>query len=222
MSFLAQQIEVVGQRDRAEVLMHPLRLRILEAAREPGSAAELARRLGLTAQKVNYHVGRLLEHGFLRLVEERPVGNVVEKVYASVAANYVLASDVLGGLSPRTADVDMVTAARWLSLQARAEAELGEVFRQAAPTGQPVPTFSMDAEFLFETQEQRSLFARAVRELFLAVVSKYTAPLRTPDGEPGKGRPYRLLLGCYPVPDRLDSSEAEEAPALRLVDGGEE
>jgi DNA-binding transcriptional ArsR family regulator len=198
----AQSFEVVGERDRAEVLMHPLRLRILEAARVPGSASELARRLGTKPQKVNYHVQRLAEHGFLRLVEERRAGNVVEKVYAATAESYVLASDVLGGLSPRTLDTDMVPAARWLALQARAEAELGEAMQAASETGQGVPTFTMDADFRFETAEQRALFARAVRELFQAIVSKYTLPTWTETGETGPGRRYRLLLGCYPAPER--------------------
>lgn len=214
MNVPAQVIEVVGDRDRAEVLMHPLRLQILEAAREPGSAAELARRLELKPQKVNYHVQRLVEHGFLRLVTERRVGNVVEKVYGSTAERYVLASDVLGGLSPSTSDADMVTAARWLALQARAEAELGQVMRRSAERGQVVPTFSMDAEFRFETTEQRALFARAVRELFLAIVSKYASPPRTESGEPGAGRPHRMLLGVYPIPEAGEGGAERVGPRL--------
>ena len=216
-----ESIEVIGERERAEVLMNPLRLRILEAAREPGSAAELARRLGLKAQKVNYHVQRLAEHGFLRVVEERRAGNVVETVYASTAESYVLSSDVLGGLSPRAMGADMVTAARWLALQARAEAELGEVVRSEAGTGRPVHAFSMDAEFRFETAEQRALFARAARELFMAVVSKYTSPAWDEAGEPGAGRPYRLLLGCYPIPERAPSP-GPAGPRLVRDEAGDE
>jgi hypothetical protein len=98
-------------------------------------------------------------------------------------------------------DADMVTAARWLALQARAEAELGAVMRGAGERGEVVPSFSMDAEFRFETADQRALFARAVRELFLAIVSKYTSPARTEAGEPGPGRPHRMLLGVYPIPE---------------------
>lgn len=212
----AQSFEVVGERDRAEVLLHPLRLRILEAAREAGSASELARRLEAKPQKINYHVQRLAAHGFLRLVEERRAGNVVEKVYVATADSYVLASDVLGGLSPRTADTDMVPAARWLALQARAEAELGEVVRTASESGQGIPTFTMDADFRFETAEQRALFARAVRELFQAIVVKYTLPAWTESGEAGAGRRYRLLLGCYPIPERPGSGRGP-----RLVRDGE-
>lgn len=190
---------MIEERDRAEVLMHPLRARILEAARDPGSAAELARRLDETPQKVNYHVRRLAEHGYLQLTDERSAGNVVEKVYRSVAESYVLASSVLGGLSPRTEDTDRSTASGWLALQARAETELAEITRRWATPSGVVHAFTMDAEFRFETSEERSLFARALRELLTALVSKYTSPAYAEDGTPGAGRPYRLLLGCYPV-----------------------
>lgn len=207
MNATERSVEIVDERSRAEVLLHPLRLRILEAARTPGSAAELARRLDLKPQKVNYHVGRLADHGFLRKVEERRAGNVVETVYASGAEHYVLASTVLGELSPRASDVEAVEAARWLSLQVRAEEELGAVLRAASSSGSPVPTLSMDAELRFESAEQRALFARAVRELFLAVVSKYASPAHESDGSPGAGQPHRLVLGCYPIPEGREGQD---------------
>ena len=200
--------EVVREPERAEVLMHPLRRRILGAARRPGSAAELARRLDLKPQKVNYHVQRLAEHGFLRLVEERRAGNIVEKVYESTAVSYVLATDVLGELAPRPEEAARGTAARWLALQAQAEVELGEVLVRAEGGSGTVPTYALEAEFRFETAEQGLVFARAVRELFEAVVAKYTSPLRTESGAGGPGQPYRLLLGCYPVPG--EDTDAEQ------------
>lgn len=211
-----REIEVVGDRARAEVLLHPLRLRVLEAAREPSSATEIAKRLRLPPQKVNYHVRRLEEHGFLRKVEERRARNLVEKVYAATAESYVLASEVLGGLSPRAALADVVSASHLLALQARAETELREVLREAGEAGDetPVATLSMEAEFRFESAEQRALFARAFRDIVMAIVAKYTSPARTADGGPGAGRPYRMIMGVYPMPgggnQRSDNEMAEE------------
>ena len=202
--------EVVSEPERAEVLLHPLRRRILAAARRPGSSADLARRLELKPQNVNYHVQRLAAHGFLRLVEERRAGNIVEKVYESTAVSYVLATDVLGELSPRAIEAPRGTAARWLALQARAEAELGEVMRRTGAGSTRVPTYALESEFRFETAEQGLVFARAVRELFEAVVTQYTSPLRTESGSSGAGQPYRLILGCYPVPtDETDGEQGE-------------
>ena len=197
-----RDIEIVGERTRAEVLLHPLRLRVLEAARTPSSSAELARRLEVSPQKVNYHVRRLEAHGFLRKVEERRAGNLVEKVYGATARSYVLASEVLGGLAPKAALADVVTASHWLALQARAETELGAVLDEAGVGGSDgaLATLSMDAELRFESAEQRATFARALREVVTAVVSKYASPARTAAGDGAAGRPYRLILGVYPLP----------------------
>jgi DNA-binding transcriptional ArsR family regulator len=210
----ARTIEVVGQRDRVEVLMHPLRLRILESARVPASAAELARRLALTPQRVNYHVHRLAEHGFLEKVEERRAGNVVETVYGATAERYVLASTVLGGLAPDRTTGERLTAARWLWLQSRAEAELAEVFRQSAASGRPVPAISMDAEVRFETREQGARFAGALREAVMSVVEEHTSPALTSQGSAASGQLFRLVVGCYPVPEAGGPNELPgEAPS---------
>lgn len=218
----AQAIEVVGRRDRVEVLMHPLRLRILESAREPASAAELARRLALTPQRVNYHVHRLAEHGFLEKVEERRAGNVVETVYGATAKRYVLASTVLGGLAPDRATGERLTAARWLWLQSRAEAELAEVFRRSAASGQPVPAISMDAEVRFETREQGARFARALRKAVMAVVEEHASPARTSQGSPAPGQLFRLMVGCYPIPEAGGPNELPgEAPPTSAEPEGE-
>lgn len=210
MSAIAREIDVVLDRDRAALILHPLRLRILEVARIPASAAGLARRLGLKPQKVNYHVRRLEEAGFLRAVEERRAGNIVETVYVATAESYVLASSVLGGLSPSATDATRVTVGRWLGLQARAEVELAEVLEAAGEETRALGALAMDAEFRFETAEQRKVFGRAVRELFAAVVTRYVSPLTTPEGDPGPGRPYRMILGCYPVPESGSTSGGPE------------
>lgn len=201
MSQQKREVEVVLERERAEVVLHPLRIRILEAAREPDSAAGLARRLGLKPQKVNYHVRRLSEHGFLRRVEERRVGNVTETVYEATADSYVLASRVLGELAPGSAGLESPTIGRLLAMQGRAETELG-VMLEESPSERTLGALALDAEFRFETAEQRTVFTRAVHELFDAVVTKYTSPRRSGPDARTAGRPYRMILGCYPVSDR--------------------
>ena len=193
-------IDVVDDLRRAEVLLHPLRLRVVESARDPASAAELARRLDETPQKVNYHVRRLADHGFLEAVEERRVGHVVETVWRATASFYVLGSGLLGPLAPPVEGPGEGTALRWLGIQARAEAELGPQLRRAAASGRVVPAFTLDEEFRFETPAQRATFARAIRDLFRAAVSKYTTRPASGAAE-AKGRSYRLVVGSYPLPE---------------------
>jgi hypothetical protein len=41
-------------------------------------------------------------------------------------------------------------------------------------------------------------------------VSRYASPNTRVDGAAGAGRPYRLILGCYPVPPKLDDESGGE------------
>ena len=56
-------VGVVRGPEQAASMLHPIRRRILETLREPGSASSLAPRLGLPRQKVNYHLRALERQG---------------------------------------------------------------------------------------------------------------------------------------------------------------
>ncbi|MFW6079597.1 MAG: winged helix-turn-helix domain-containing protein [Gemmatimonadota bacterium] len=191
-------MELVGERERAELLLHPLRLRILEQARDEAmSASEIARRMGETPQKVNYHVGTLADAGFLRLAEERRRGNLVERRYRATARRYAISPAVLGPLGLETGPLEAgeaLSAARLLGLTALVQEELGATLREAAEAEiAEVPTLSIDAEVRFSSAAERAAFADEMREAVLEVVARHTG-----GGE--RGWPFRLALGCYPLP----------------------
>jgi DNA-binding transcriptional ArsR family regulator len=70
-------------RDRADVLLHPLRLRIVQAvAGRRLTASALADALGDVPHATLYrHIGTLAEAGVLAVAEERPVRGATERVY---------------------------------------------------------------------------------------------------------------------------------------------
>lgn len=205
--------ECIADPARAAVLLHPLRSRVLEEAGEPSSATEIAARLGETRQKVNYHVRTLAEAGFLRAAEERRRGNLLEQRYVATARSYVLTSEVLGALgADRLAGdgrghtpgevVDSLSADHLLALTARAQREIATARRHAAEQGKRLATLSLSADIGFDSAEQRAVFTAALRDAVADVVSRYSSPL------PGSGedapatprRPFRLFLGCHPIP----------------------
>mgnify|MGYP001158712329 CR=1 FL=1 len=55
----SDRVDVVGETKRAQVLLHPTRLAILEALEAPGSASKLAKRLDASRQRLNYHLREL-------------------------------------------------------------------------------------------------------------------------------------------------------------------
>ena len=201
----------IRDRGAAAALLHPLRLSVLSQAGEPVSASEIGRRLSLPRQKVNYHVRALVDAGLLRPYDRRRRRNLYEQRYLATARSYVVSPEVLGPLAGgRTPVEDQASAAALLALTGRTQAEVGRVMSEADAAGQRVSTLSLMAELRFTDAAQRAAFAEALTAAVTDVVAKHTAPFRDEQGEPGAGRPYRLVLGCHPIPP--DEPAASPAP----------
>lgn len=76
-----------------DALVSPFRIRLLSCFRNPGTIKEAAATLGVGATRLYHHIHRLVDHGFLVEVGERPAGKTVERLY-SVAADTVRPSSV--------------------------------------------------------------------------------------------------------------------------------
>jgi DNA-binding transcriptional ArsR family regulator len=197
----AAPIHVVQDASRAAALLDPLRLRIVEALRQPDSAAGIARRLRLPRQKVNYHVRELARAGYLRRAGQRRVRSMIERRYVATAQAYVLAPSLLGALAADRGRIeDAFSLAYLLALTARVQTDLTRVQDLAQEQGKRVTTLSISTKFRFESAEQRAEFARALQNAIVDVVGRFASPDRRSDGSKGEGRPFRLVLGCYPAP----------------------
>jgi hypothetical protein len=195
-------IETVAQPQRAAtLLMHPLRPRILAQARDPISASELARRIGQPRQRVNYHVQQLARAGFLQPVGQQRKRNMVEQQYVASARAYVLTPDVLGEAAPSADEVqDAASAGHLVALCARAQSEIAQVMESASAAGLRVRTMSLQSDIRFETVEQRAAFTKELMTAIGDVVARHSSPYTTANGQAAPGRPFRLVLGCYPIP----------------------
>jgi DNA-binding transcriptional ArsR family regulator len=194
---------MVSEMPRAAALLHPLRLRILDALREPDSAAGLARRLRLPRQKVNYHVRELARTHFLERAGQRRRRNMIERRFRTTAQGYILSPELLGRLGLPQAQVqDAFSAAYLLGLLSLAQSELGRASREAAQQGKRLATLSLSSELRFESTEQRARFTAEMQRAIVDVIGRYASPHTLADGTSGPGRPYRLMLGCYPIPPK--------------------
>lgn len=195
--------DLVAEVPRAATLLDPLRLRILDALREPDSAAGVARRLRLPRQKVNYHVRELARARFLQRAGQRRRRNMIERRYRAAAQGYILSPELLGRLGvPREKAEDAFSAATLLGLMSLAQAEAGRASREAAAQGKRLATLSLNSELRFESAEQRARFAEHLRAAVVDAIGTYASPYTMEDGTAGRGRPYRLVLGCYPIPPK--------------------
>ena len=201
-------IEAVTDGPRAAVLVqHPVRRTIVALARTPISATEIAGKLGLPRQRVNYHVRKLERARFLTPADRRLRRNMVEQRYVATAQSYVIAPELLGALAPHaSAARDGASAAALFSIASRAQADMTRVMTEAGAESKRVSTMSLTTDVRFETPEQRAAFAAALEEAIADVVARHTAPYTTTDGSPGEGRPFRLFLGCHPIPRTPDDA----------------
>lgn len=206
----AADLESVANSRRAIALLHPLRTRLLSLAREPASATELARKLGLPRQRVNYHVRALEKAGFLRAAGRRRRRNLIEQRYVASARSYALSSSLLGPLAADWRAIeDTASADYMLALAEQVRSDVALASEQARDEGKPLATLSVKSQFRFQTPAERAAFAAEVRRALVEVIARYSSPNRLEDGRAGRGRPYRLVLACYPVPADV---EGEEAP----------
>ena len=187
------EVAVIDQPAAAEASLDPLRQRILAALVTPASAAALAPLVGLTRQKVNYHLRTLEEHGLVHLVEERKRGNMTERVMQASAASYVISPAAMSALAPDPSRFPDQLSARWLvSLAARIVREVGELITGATAAGKPLASYAIDSEITFANAADRAAFAGELGEAVNSLVAKYH------DGNADRGRKHRLVVALHP------------------------
>jgi DNA-binding transcriptional ArsR family regulator len=177
--------------DQASALLKPLRLELLRRLAEPRSCPELARALGESTQKVNYHVRVLEQARLVERVAERRVRGLVEGVYRARAGSYWLSPGVVGRVGGARRARDRFSLGFVLSL---AEELQTDVARLADQEGErELPTLGLSAELELRGPDERAAFMRELQESMSALARKYGAA----EGEP-PGEPFRLVLACYP------------------------
>ena len=225
-------VHVLRQPGHAVALLHhPLRLRVLSALLEPDSATGVARRLKLPRQTVNYHVRQLARAHLLARAGRRTRRRMVEQCYVATARGYILSPQLLGSLAADPAQVqDAFSAAYLQSLASRMQSELAYAVDGAAKSGKRLATLSINTQLRFLSPEQRAAFTAALQLAVLSVVEQYSAPFisgvaitattadtaagggENPGEKSAPGRPYRLVLGCYPLP--AEDMLPREGPSL--------
>lgn len=189
------RVEVVGDPARAQTLLHPTRLAILERLDRPGSAASLARQLDLPRQRLNYHLRELEEQGLVELVESRRRGSVSERIYRRSGDSYAISVEALGALGTRPDNVNDRYSSAWqIALASRTIADLAALREGAAAAGQRLPTFALEVEVRFADAAARSAFTQELADAVAALVRRHH------DERAPEGRVFRFYLGAYPRP----------------------
>jgi DNA-binding transcriptional ArsR family regulator len=195
-------VDVIDDPAAAVVALDPMRARLLAELSEPRSASALAPRVGLTRQKVNYHLRTLEAHGLVREVEQRRWGGLTERVLVASAASYVVSPAAFGGAAcdPKRAS-DRLSARYLVALAARLVREVGALVRRADDEGKRLATLALDTDVAFRSAADRAAFTEELSAAVTALVARYHDPQA-----PG-ARPHRLVVAAHPVPQSEDEKE---------------
>src|SRR5688572_28918634 len=190
------EIEVIEGSAAAALALDPIKSRILEHLDAPGSAASLAVRLGLSRQKVNYHLRALEEHGLVEPVEQRQWGGLTERRVVASAASYVVSPAALGAIGADPARTsDRLSASYLIALAARTLRELGGLWRKARQSGKRLSTLSLDVTIASRTPAERAAFTSELASAVAMLVARYH------DEQCAGARPHRLVVASYPAPE---------------------
>jgi len=187
-------VDVIDSPGAAIAALDPVRARILRLLVEPGSATSVAAVLGLTRQKVNYHLRALEDHGLVELVEERPRRGFTERVVQATARSYVVGPDAIGAVAADPAEVDRLSSRYLIALAARLVREVSGLARGAERAGKRLPLLALDTEVCFASAADRAAFTDELAAAVTGLVARYHD-----ERAPG-GRWHRLVVAAHPIP----------------------
>lgn len=196
---LVLDVEVIADPAAAVSALDPIRGRLLSELGEPASAATLAARVGITRQKVNYHLRALEQHRLVEPAGERRWGGLTERLLVATASSYVVSP---GALGPVAADPDRardrMSASYLIAVSARAVREVGELWRAARDKHKRLATLTIDTSVTFRSAADRAAFTDELATAVTSLVARYH------DETDPRGRTHRVLLAAYPMPTRKD------------------
>ena len=195
------EVEVIDAPERARAAVHPERRRLLAAlGEEPDSAAGLARRLGESRQRLNYHLRALEDAGLIELAERRRRGNFEERVLRPVARTVVLDPGLPSGVAGGPYAGDRYSAACLVRAAATTIRQVGRLARRAEEEEMRLATASLEAEVRVGSPAAMRDFVEELAEAVAEVVARHQ--------DSGAGaRPFRVTLGAHPTPDVTDGGE---------------
>lgn len=199
------EVEVIADPAAAVAALDPVRSRLLAELAEPASAATLAGRVGITRQKVNYHLRALEQHRLVTAAGERRWGGIKERLLVATASSYVVSPGALGpaGTDPGRSR-DRLSASYVIAVAARTVREVGELWRQANANNKRLATLSVDTAIRFRSAADRAAFTRELSEAVTALVARYH------DESAPDGRTHRLVLAAYPQPATAQPDSEED------------
>jgi DNA-binding transcriptional ArsR family regulator len=189
-------LDVIEAPAAAALILDPIKATLLAELVKPASAAALAGRVGLSRQKVNYHLRALEDHKLVEPASERQWGGLTERLMVATAASYVVSPAALGPIATDPArSNDRLSASYMIALAARIVREVGALWRAARKNDKRLATLSLDTVIRFKSAADRAAFTNDLAAAVANLAARYH------DERAPNGRPHRLIVAAYPAPE---------------------
>lgn len=176
--------------EQATALLNPLRGEILANLLQPASAAEVARKINETPQRVNYHLKALERVGLARRVGTRQVRNLVEVLYQALARTFVLSESL--GWSQETVQrmKDQGSLSHLITMSERIKKD-ALLLMERSDQDEAIPSATLDTSVQLDSEETRNAFIQEYVSAVKQLVAKYQS-----DEAPEEA--YNVILAVYP------------------------
>lgn len=185
---------LITDAEQLMMIRNPYKLQILQYLNEPHSASEVAKFMGESPQKMNYHFKKLENAGLVRKTGTRAIRNLVEVLYESVAEQYIVTeqTDIESDLIRQLKDQGPLMHLYDMSEQIKKDTvELLNRVEDAIH----VPSAVVDFQVQFADEDERKAFMGEYIELVHELVSKYQVEKTTETPR------FKALLAVYPEGD---------------------
>jgi DNA-binding transcriptional ArsR family regulator len=191
------RVELLEEPDRVRTALSPARRQLLDRLREPSSASRLAAELGVSRQRVNYHLRALEDAGLIELVEERQRRGFTERVVRTRAGAFLVDPAIAAPAGDPVRAQDRFAAEHLLDTATGLVRDVARMQAAAAEQGSRLLTFTLETEVGFARPTDVEAFvldlARAIEDIG-----------RRHSGAPG--RPYRVVVGGHPAARQQEGS----------------
>lgn len=186
--------KLVTDNEQLVMIRNPFKLEVLGHLATPHSASEVAKLMGESPQKMNYHFKKLNSVGLIRVVGTRAVRNLVEVLYESVAEQYIVTeeTEVQNGLIQQLKDQGPLLHLYELSEQIKTDTVALLNFVEDAVH---VPSAALDFQIEFANEDLRKKFLEEYIDMMHELVSKYQVE------KSAENTSFKALIAVYPVVD---------------------
>lgn len=187
------ELEVISSPAAAALALDPVKSRLLAELATPASASSLAAKVGLTRQKVNYHLRALEGEKLVRPVEQRKWGGLTERLMQASAGGYVVSPEALGPIAADPVHTgDKLSAGYLIAVAARTLKEVSAMWRDAKRSDQRFAATSIDTVICFRNAQQQAAFSLELNQAVTKLAARYH------DSRASDGPAQRLVLLAYP------------------------